>query len=186
MIIALLETDEQRQQMYRLVHDEYVRAGYICPRDDRKFIHHDGLWDRLPQTDVFLAYDDNGELIGTNSITRDNDFGIHTSVDFPAETMSERFTGKNLASSWRIVTREDCRKSSGTVAALIRASVQRCADMGIETVLFTFNPKHMCRYHIALNMEMIGFSKTTEGLRHAPSVLMRVYMKDIPARWFRE
>ncbi len=184
MWIRLLETDAEREQVFRLVHDEYVREGYIQPQSDSRFVHHCGLWDRIPFTDVFIAHDDNGDLIGTNSLTRDNEYGIHTLVDFPKETMRERLTGKVLASSWRIVTRNDCKAASGLVSALIRATVQRAKAIGVETCLFTFNPKHMCRYHIALNMEMIGFSEVTEGI-HAPSVLMRVATKDVPDRWFK-
>lgn len=184
MNIRLLETELEREAMYRMVHDEYVKAGYIDQQPDGRFVHYDGLFDRIPQTDIFLAYDDTGDLVGTNSLTRDNDIGIHTAIDFPKETMRERLTDRNLASSWRIVTKADCRSGGGVVSALIKATVQRADNLGVETCLFTFNPRHMCRYHIALNMEMIGFAEHVEGLHNAPAVLMRVYTREIPARWF--
>jgi hypothetical protein len=185
LIIRELYTDDEREQMYRLVHDEYVGAGYIDPRPDKRFVHYKGLWDNISQTVTHLAYDDIGDLIGTNSLTRDSDTGIHTGIDFPKETMRERLTGKSLASSWRIVTRSDQRNSAGLICALIRATIQTMVTRGVETSLFTFNPKHMCRYHLALNMEMIGFNESTQGLHGAPAVLMRAYTKDYPERWLR-
>lgn len=181
MLIRLLETEIEREQMYRLVHDEYFKAGYIESREDGRFVHYQGILDRIPQTDVFLAYNDEDELIGTNSLTRDSDNGIHTRLDFPLQTMRERGTGKNLASSWRIVARSDSGFS--VVSNLIKATVRRAVAIGVETCLFTFHPRHYCQYQRGLNLELIGFNEHTDGLRNAPAVLMRIVKKDIPERW---
>lgn len=184
MLVKLLETDEEREDVYKLVYKEYLKAGYITPREDERFVHYAGLLDKIPQTDVFVVYDSD-KLVGTNSLTRDSENGMHVCADFPLQVMRERNTGKSLVASWRIVV-DSSHRDKDTVRQLIRACLYRGVALGVETWLYSFHPKHALAYMRFLNAEVIGFSESTDGLHNAPALLLRGYTKDIPKWWFFE
>lgn len=185
MIIKLLENDNERQKMYGLVYDEYIKQGYILPNESSKFEHYQGIFDRNPNTDVFLVYENN-DITGTISFTRDSwTHSIPSVIDFPKETDEQRLLTSNLANTWRLVTKEEYRSNLSFITILLKEIIKRAIVLGVECTLASINPKHVGCYINLLNMEMIGFTKKSEGLQNAPSVLMRSFTRDIPQRWLK-
>lgn len=173
---------DEMDEVYRIVHDSYLERGYIEEQPDGKLIHYPHL-DGIPETIVLAAVED-GRIVGTNSITMDGPCGLHVDADFKEECDRIRAEGRKLASSWRIATRSSCRSERKTVMRLIQETVDQALDHGIETMLFTFNPRHEKIYRKLLNLTTIARSDGSIGsLSHAPAVLMRVDEADIPARW---
>lgn len=162
--------DDEMQLVWRLAHDEYVRAGLILQQLDGCYPLYPEL-DGIPETIVLVAIESG--VAGTMSMTMDGVHGLPTDDDYPAETQVEREKGRQLASCWRLATAPDCRSRHRVVAALIRSVAYLLTGLGEPTLLMECHPRHEAYYRRRLGFERIGERESTRGLTDAPSVLMR-------------
>jgi len=183
MIIREAISYPELHQVYKLTHDAYVDKGYIEPRCDDLLIHYPNL-ERIKETTVLIA-EENGQIIGTNSLTLDNEFGLHCERDFPLQVMQERLTGLPLCCSWRIVTRKDIRDDWRIVYALIKATTQKIIQLKYRILLMTFHPMDALRYLRILNAEVDGFCHNVAGLHNAPALLVRGDVLNFPYKLTR-
>jgi hypothetical protein len=169
------------EEVYRLTHDAYAEQGYCSVQPDLRLVHYPHL-DRIPETTVLVAIVD-GLVAGTNSWTFDGPRGLHADSDFNTECNGLRCEGRRLASAWRLATRNIYRGNRKVIMALIQETVRSAVSAGVETCVFTFNPRHEEVYRRLLNMKTIARSDETRGLRNAPAVLMRLDLEAVPERW---
>ncbi len=174
------------EAVWRLTHDAYVEQGYCAPQPDGRLIHYPHL-EGIPETTVLVA-EENGEIVGTNSLTLDGPAGLHVDADFTTECdrirVEVRAAGKTLGASWRIATKSSCRSVTAVVKSLIRETVRRFVEADVETVVFTFNPRHERIYKRLLNMSTVArHGGTVHGLNNAPAVFMRWEMATCPDQW---
>jgi len=174
------ESAEEREAVYRLVHDAYVASGWITSRPDSRLVHY-GRMNEIPETTVLVARED-GLLAGTCSLTRDGPGGLHVDEDFHPEADLVRREGRRLAASWRIATAEGHRAGSRVIKALLWANVEFWRKYGIETCLMTFAPEHEAVYRRLLHCKTIAKVEATRSLSK-PLVLMRFDWEDCPAYW---
>ncbi len=179
--IRPIQSKAELEEVYRLTHDAYVEEGYCRPRPDGRLIHYPDL-DQARETTILVALEE-GRIVGTNSLTLDGPSGLHVDKDYGPECQAIRQTGRALASSWRIATHRSCRDQRKIVMSLITETVVRAVDFGVESCLFTFNPRHERIYKRLLNMRTIAHSSGTQGLLNAPSVFMRCDLETLPERW---
>jgi hypothetical protein len=187
MQIRRATTLKDLEAVWRLTHDMYVAEGYAEAQLDGMLRHYPHL-DAIPETTVFMAEDEDGTLLGSNSYTVDGPAGLHVDDDFQdvADAVREecRRSGKRLGSSWRIATRPGCREHLYVIMQLISATLD--AGRGVaDTVLFTFNPKHESFYGRMLGLRTISEPRAGHSVQSAPAILMRGEMTDILARWER-
>lgn len=169
-------------EVYKLVHDAYLWRGYCAPQSDGRLRHYPHL-DGITETTVIIGID-NGEIVGTVAYTDDGVNGLHVDDDYKAIVDTIRREERKLGSSWRIATKRDYRSEHGLVNALLEAVIHHWIDKRVETVLFTFNPRHEKVYARLWNLTAIGRSDgTVLGLENAPSVLMRWDIERCPAKW---
>ncbi|WP_419656174.1 hypothetical protein Dvar_52740 [Desulfosarcina variabilis str. Montpellier] len=179
-----VRTSQEMKEVYRIVHDAYLEKGYIKEQPHGKLIHYPHL-DGIPETTVLVALD-NCKVIGTNSVTFDGLYGMHVDEDFREECNQIRLENRMLAASWRIATRKSCRNVRKVVMKLIQKTVDHALMNGVETMLFTFNPRHERIYKRLLNMTTIARDdESVAGLSNAPAVLMRVDKENLPDRWLK-
>jgi len=167
--------------VYRLTHDVYLSKGYCEPQPSGRLIHYPHL-DNIADTTVLVALS-GSVIVGTNSWTRDGPHGLHVDRDFQPEANAVREEGVVLGSSWRIVTSLESHKRIAVVLALIGSTLHGMVSSGIETSLFTFNPRHAAAYTKMLNMRVIAVRENIGSLKNAPAVLMRLDWQDIPDKW---
>ena len=102
MIIRRAISREDFEAVWRLTHDMYVAEGYAEPQPDGLLRHYPHL-DAIPETVVFLAEDEDGTLLGSNSYTLDGPAGLHVDDDFrdvvDAVRAECRATGKRLGAN---------------------------------------------------------------------------------------
>ncbi|MFH1022485.1 MAG: hypothetical protein V1809_03790 [Planctomycetota bacterium] len=182
--VRSVRNEWEMDEVYRMTHDAYVERGYTVPRPDGRLIHYPHL-DGIPETTVLVA-EVEGELVGTNSFTFDNSFGLPDDVDFRRECDAIRQEGRKLAASWRLVTRSGYRDERQIVMGLIQESIRRIVETGVTTCLFTFNPRHERVYQRLLNMKTVARSGETSGLQNAPAVFMRCDFETLPAWCLKE
>jgi hypothetical protein len=183
LIVRKVETQAELEAVYRLTHDAYVAEGYAKPQPDGMLRHYE-RYDRLEETDIFIAVD-NGEIIGTNTLTASNLTGFPMDEDFPDEVDQIRhrsfIMGRYLGASWRIATAPECRKGLAVILALIKATVERCAELGINEMIYVFNPKHVPIYKRLLGMSTVT-QKHIEAVG-APGVLMYSDGRHLCYKW---
>lgn len=163
---------EELSGVYKLTHDVYVQMGYCQPQENGILCHYPHL-DNIKETFVLVAMDGD-KLLGTNSWTLDSKHGLHVDCDFSEHVNTVRHRcqkfNRKLAASWRIVTNPDQRNTLRTIKSLVQSTVDMALDYGVDTMLFSFNPKHERIYQ-----KMVGMTTLATGICHAtnaPAVLM--------------
>ena len=176
-----IHTDNELDEIYRLVHDAYAERGYIEPHPDGRLILYPHL-DHIPQTTVLVAVE-GGKVVGTNSLTLDGPNGLPSDEDFKKECDAIRREGRPLASSWRLCTRTGFRDERRIVMGLIAKTVRLALECGVRTCVFTINPRHAGVYQSLLNMKLVARKEeTVQGLQNAPAVFMRCDFEALP-KW---
>jgi hypothetical protein len=69
--------------------------------------------------------------------------------------------------------------------AMIQAVIDGFIADGIETAVFTFNPRHERIYQRLLNMATVSRNDNTKGLSNAPAVFMRMELATVPEKWLK-
>ena len=178
--IRPMRTAHDLINIYRLVHDAYVERGYIEPRSDGQLVLYPHL-DHIPETTVLIAEQD-GQIVGTNSLTVDSPRGLPSDEDFKKECDNIRAERRKLAGSWRLCTRTGFRDERSIVMELIARTVQMTLENKIETCVFTVHPRHARVYEKLLNMQtVVRREQTVKGLQNAPAVFMRCDYENLPA-----
>jgi len=178
LIIRPVQNGEM-DDVYRITYDAYLDMNYCEYQSEARLIHYPHL-DNIPETTVLIAEEDGG-IVGTASLTLDGEQGLNVDSDYKAECDKVRTEGRRLAAAWRLVTTDHDRR---VVMGLIGHMVHVVISFDVETCLFTFNPHHEGVYKRLLNMETIsGHNSSVQGLKNAPSVLMRWDVEKCPSRW---
>jgi hypothetical protein len=173
--------EAELDEVYRITHDAFLEHGYCKVQPDGRLIHYPHL-DRIPETTILVALID-GAIGGTLSLTLEGPQGLHVDSDFRAECDAIRREGRRLAAAWRLATRSSCRDERRVVMALILGALRGIFDAGVQTTVFTFNPRHERVYQRLLNMKIVARKQGTDGLENAPAVFMRMDAETVPERW---
>lgn len=171
--ISVLNDFSRLNEVHSLVHDAFVDAG-LCPKKTNNLLNLYPHLNRIEETKIIIAEKD-GKIIGTNSVTVDGEYGLHTDSYFKEETDLIRKESTNkIGSSWRIATDKNYRNNIGLLLDIIRKTVEIIIEMDIETCLYSFSTKHEKFYKKLLNAETIAESDVflKEGLK-TRSVLMK-------------
>jgi hypothetical protein len=103
--------------------------------------------------------------------------------DFKDECDAIRAEGRVIGASWRLGTDHTLRGETRVIMGLIEETIITSYRLGLQTSVFTFNPRHEKIYKRLLNMTTIAFRENMSGLTSAPAVLMRLDLENIPERW---
>lgn len=187
MLIRKASSLKDLKAVWKLTHDMYVAEGYAQPQPDGMLCHYPHL-DGIPETAVFVAEDERGRIVGTNSLTLDGPAGLHVDDDFKdladAVRAECRREAKTLGASWRIVTEPGYRQSLDVVMRLITATIEEGRRWGgLHVWLFTFNPKHQKFYNRMLDFRTISDVRDGHSVGKAPAILMRGEMENMVRRW---
>ncbi len=182
------QTIRELDEVHRITHDSIVEAGYMPPQNGGRIISYPEL-DSSPRTTILVAMEGR-RVIGTNSITADGPFGLHTDRHFRAETDVIRREGRRLVSSFRIATDPSWtgRRSFALVQDLVKWSlVVAIHKYDFETILCTFNPKHETVYERWLAARTVRVIEAMEDDRIAAgAVMMRIDRERLPETVLRE
>jgi hypothetical protein len=144
--------------------------------------------DNIPETVVFVVEDDDGEIIGTNSLTMDGPNKLHVDEDFPKDVSKfrkcSRRMGRNLFASWRIATSPKARSTMKVVMELIRITMEEGCKRHAHEMLFSFNPKHEKIYAKLLGLKTVARGEC-DAVNSAPGVLMYVDCRSMILQWER-
>ena len=110
----LAGTTEDFEGAFRLLHDNYVRIGYMHPHETRRRI---GLFNALPSTKVFVARD-GARVVGTVTLVQDSPIGLPMDQIFRDEVSAFRAPGRRLGEASTLTV--DPRYRDAGAAILMR------------------------------------------------------------------
>jgi len=181
MKITMATTAEAMLSVWKLTHDAYVFSGYADPQPDGILRHYRHL-DLIPETTVFTAEDD-GDLLGTISVTEDGPHGLNVDQVFKDLVDPLRASGLKTASVWRLVTQPDFRKSLSVVTRLIGQAVEYFEKRQIVLVLMVVNPKHERFYQHMLCFQTISEVRNEKAVKGNPGILMMTDITRLQLCW---
>jgi hypothetical protein len=111
---GLARTTEDFEGAFRLLHDNYVRIGYMDPHESRRRI---GLFNALPSTKMFVARD-GARVVGTVALVQDSPIGLPMDQIFRDEVSAFRAPGRRLGEASTLTV--DPRYRDAGAAILMR------------------------------------------------------------------
>ena len=202
MDIKRLEPDDEGglEEVWRLTYNVYLRKGYCGHRSGGMLRHYSELdLDKNPKnTHVFVARDDSGMIVGTNSLTLDGALKLPVDYVFGTATnkVREEFynSDKFLGASWRLAVLEGRRLSRGSEEEKNRITfelIDACVDYGINdlnlgSLLIEINPE---KGHPGFYRRKLGFKKIDGPVQDynvcgKAGILMRGNKEDIERLWY--
>jgi hypothetical protein len=154
--LKLAETKEEFEAAFRILHDEYVHAGFMKPDSSglRVTSYH-----ALPSTSVLIAKWDQ-TVVGTVSVVRDSAFGFPLNKIFATKHL--RGHGSRLAEISSLAIRRDFRRNRGAVLfPLLKFIHNYCRRyFGIDYLIIAVNPRHVEFYE-----SILGFTRFSESAK---------------------
>lgn len=173
------------RRVYHLVNEVYNHSGIANKSSDGLMIHHPGQ-DVVPQSHIFMAEKED-HLVGTITLTIDNQFGLMVDDDFKDSIQYFRKRYAQLSTVWRFAVVKELQNDIRIMKKLICAALLHLRWYEIPICLISISPKHVRFYKHLIKMEEVTYGKDSNKLikkEHADVVLMKVLTKDIPQRWF--
>lgn len=177
LIVKIAETDEERAAAFRLLHDEYVRAGLAVRNESGMRITP---YHRLPTTRVVIAIEE-GEVVGTLSLIQRSAKGVPAESLFDLSSLCA--TGALLEEVSSLTVKGSLR-DAGThgdvMFRLFRFAIHDSVDRGVALWVATFHPRHRYLYEELLGFELFEARRVEsyEFVNGAPAMGASVVVKD--------
>ena len=143
---------EDLKAAYGLVHDVFVRQGYILPDESGLRIR---AFEAAPETATFVAKVE-GEVVGVITLVSDSpDLGLPSDGPFGAELDALRGPGRKVCEVTNQVMTDSYRSSSLTTE-LMRCAFAHALAVGCTDFIGTVSPSHVGFY------ELLGFEGISE------------------------
>jgi len=170
--IKVGEHKEELEAAYRLLHDVYVKMGYMDPCPSQMRI---SIYNALPHTTTFIAREC-GRIIGTITLIIDSALGLPMEEIYPKEVSYLRIRRLRLAEVSGLALSPDHRYEK-TFMHLNQFLVAFALFAGVSDILITVNPRHVGFYQDILFFEPIGPEKPYTKVKGAPAVAMHLDLK---------
>lgn len=177
-----IATQADMSNVYKLTYKSYLEEGYCQENDKKELIHYPHL-DNIEETTVIIV-DEDGQIIGTITLTLDSPIKLYTDEDFLEETeriRQECFEkNKKLGCLWRLATITD-KNDKAIICLLFNKTIEIMIDCKMDICLFVVNPKHSSFYNKIFGIEPV----TTNVCKSvsAPGVLMIGEVNTIRENW---
>jgi hypothetical protein len=135
----LAETKEELEAALKILHDEYVRSGYMDP-------HPSGMrvtpYHALPSTSTLIATWNN-EVVATISIIRSNPFGLPLEKIYDLDPIKQN--GARLAEISSLAIKKGFQGDKGLILfPLLKFLYNYCVDFfGVDYMLIAVNPNRI-------------------------------------------
>ena len=164
-------TAHELEQAFRLVHDSYVREGYMDP-------HPSGLrlsiFNALPHSTVFIGCRGNEVLLAT-TLFPDSFLGLPMDTLYKKELQQVRDEGRFIAEVGAFAVAPDFRDNNPTVLLYLQKMLYHytVSYLKIDDFVVTINPKHRLFYQHLIMFSQIGEERQYENVKDSPAIAMR-------------
>jgi hypothetical protein len=174
--IAIADQPALVDQAARLVHDVYVRCGYVRPNPQGR---HVTRFDELAETVKFVAC--LGEtVIATLTLVPDGRLGLPMESIYHDELQLLRDQGRRLAEVTSLADRrKDPKRGMMVFLGLTRLMIQTARARQIDDLLVAVHPKHVRFYQRVLAFERFGPERAYPMVEYNPAVPLRLDLKDV-------
>ena len=179
LVIQWAETLEDRKAAFRLVHDEYLRLGYLSAPTPSGMIYR--LHHVLP-TSATIVLKDGSEVVGTLTHVMDTElYRLPMDKLYGRELDILRKQGRRLAELSGLATRRDyCLQS--LFMLLCRAAYGYALQKRVTDFCIMVNPRHASFYRTFFLFEDLGPVRLYP-LVNAPAVPLRCDLVTFPDRF---
>lgn len=169
----IAETTEELEASFRLVYQVYMELGY-CEKNDSKM--RATVYHALPSTTTLVAVDQ-GKIVGTLTIVRDNRLGLPLEKTFRVAELRKH--SNRLAEITSLVIHKDYRREKGGLILfpLLRLMYEYSTSyFGVNRLLVTIHPKNIDFYTSLLLFKTIPGNGTKNYLG-APAICLQLDLK---------
>jgi hypothetical protein len=178
--IKIADRESELESAYRLLHDSYVKAGFMSPDPTGMRVLPQHL---LPQTTTIVAKWD-GNVIGTLSLIRDNPFGLPLEKIF--DIRDRRTNGRRLAEVSSLAVDPKYRgQINQALFPLFRFVYQYARDcFGIHEFVIAVNPSMVDLYLGLICFERLKAKpRPYDFVQGAPAVGLYLNFESVVGRW---
>lgn len=174
--IGVADSPELLHQAYRLVHDVYVRCGYIMPQPNGMRMTR---FDALPETTTFVACLEE-TVVATLTLVPDSSLGLPMQEIYGEELQAFRGQGRRLAEVTSLADRrKDPRRGMAVFMGLTKLMIHTARERQIDDLLVAVHPKHARFYQRVLVFERFGSERSYPSVRNNPAVALRLDLKSV-------
>ena len=192
LVLKVAETQEELEDCFCLLHDAYVRAGFMKPDPSgmRATIYH-----ALPTTTTLLAKYD-GKIVGTISLIRDNPLGFPMQKIFNIEKI--RRAGGNIAEVSALAIERRFQAKGGIILFPLMKFMYEYSTKFFDTqhLVIAVNPRHIGFYESILFFQRLKQNPVEHydfvngapavgahvDLKTAPGIYKRYYNRKLPSK----
>jgi N-acyl amino acid synthase FeeM len=156
---------------FRLLHDQYVRIGYMHPHPSRRRVT---IFNALPSTKVFVARD-RGRVVGTVTLVQDSPLGLPMDQVYQDELSAFRASGRRLGEASTLSVDADYQESGvGILMRLYRMlTVYATTIARLHDLCMVVRGHHARFYQTFFPFRPIGPTRPYPRLEGAPVVGFR-------------
>lgn len=179
LIFKIAETEQELEASFKLVYDAYLKLGY-CEENPYKM--RATLYHALPTTTTLLAID-NGNVVGTLTVVRDNRHGLPVDKVFNVKGLREK--AQRLAEITSLVIHEDYRREKGgqVLFPLLRLMYEySTSHFGVKHLVVSIHPKDVNFYKSLLLFKTIP-ETTEQNYLGSPAVALHLDLEQAVNRY---
>jgi hypothetical protein len=152
--ISILEDYSRLDEVYKITHDTFVKSGDISPQDNGRITTCPHL-DHHPNTTILIA-EQEGEIIGTITITVDSGHGLNMEKWFKEELTDYRqIYSSKLGSTWRLATDPSFRGKTRLIIDLISMAFKLLLEADCDLCLCALMNKHKKTYQRLMDAKVV-------------------------------
>jgi len=167
---------EELEQALALVHDNYVRLGYMAadPSGMRISRYH-----AHPRTQTFATLVD-GHVVATVAMFHDSPLGLPGDAIFRDNLDALRQDRRHLIEVGMLADRRHAlKRRSAALLEMMRLVFWAAREEGVDDILATVNPRHERFYRRTLAFAPVGDVRDHPAVGGAPAVLLRLELKGL-------
>lgn len=176
--IKIAETQDEYEQSFRLVHETYLRMGYLKEPQPHGLLF--SVYSLLPETVIFVAKSYLTVISTLTEIFDTEPFGLPMDTIYKPELDTLRAQGRRVVELSALVTPPKLRWRN-LFMVLAQVMYQYSVYRGVDDLCIAVNPKHVSFYKDILLFEDFGPERHYPRV-DAPAVALRVDMHHIAGR----
>lgn len=168
--IKIANTLEEREAVFKLAYQIYLKKGYITENENEWLIQN---YDTNQETIILIVQDRQKNIAGSITLVFDGHAILPAEKIYHHELKQLRASGKKMVELSRLIINPEYRNSKEILVllfnylAIISHHIKKYNGIIIEV-----NPRHKAYYKTLLHFEEIGVEKPCPQVQNAPAVLL--------------
>jgi hypothetical protein len=169
-VMKWADSREELEKAFSLVHEEYVRSGYITkPNQHHIFFNIHNL---LPNSCTLIIKCGQDVIATLSMVTDDREFGLPMDSLYKQEVGFLRKQGRKVCELCSLAASHKY-SSEKLLMPLFRAMYRHSVTQQIDDFCITVNPKHVSFYKLVFLFESLGPQRFYQRVK-APAVALRL------------